>query len=134
MLAEEDILPVLIRHAGGGDKSEDTSLGSKELETLSHSITGVKPFKHAGTIILEEIRRSEGTTLKREGKGWKSVVHQMKKELPVSVKAVAKYVVRLDVQAQAAAGRLRRAINYEKRRKSVVFDRSATSSPAKDSP
>ena len=52
----------------------------------------VKPFKHAGMIMLEEIVRSEGTTLTREGKGWKSVVHQMKKELPVSLKAIAKYV------------------------------------------
>ena len=124
-------MPVLIRHAGIG-KTEDTSCGSKELETLMHSITEVKPFKHAGTIILEEIRRSEGTTLKREGHGWKSVVHQMKKELPVSLKAVAKYVVRLDVQAQAATGRLRRAIQYEKKKNSAFY-RSATSSPAKDS-
>merc|ERR1719337_405379 len=82
MLSENDILPVLIRHAGL-NKTEDTSCGSKELEILLHSITGVKPFKHAGTVILEEIRRSEGTTLKREGHGWKSVVHQMKKEFSI---------------------------------------------------
>jgi hypothetical protein len=136
MLSEQDILPVLIRHAGM-DKSEDTSCGSKELETLMHSITEVKPFKHAGTIILEEIRRSEGTTLKREGKGWKSVVHQMKKELPVSLKAVAKYVVRLDVQAQAATGRLRRASQYEKRKlqrvnSARIGTTSSTSSPVKE--
>jgi hypothetical protein len=134
MLSEKDILPVLIRHAGL-DKTADTSCGSKELETLFHSTTGVKPFKHAGTIILEEIRRSEGTTLKREGRGWKSVVHQMKKELPVSLTAIAKYVVRLDVQAQASTGRLRRAIEYEKRKKeraSVVGLGSSASSPAKD--
>merc|ERR1719281_1014003 len=118
MLAEKDILQVLIRHAGIDKKAwEETSCGSVELETLLHSITEVKPFKHAGTIILEEIRRSEGTTLKREGKGWKSVVHHMKKELPVSLNAVAKYVVRLDVQAQASTGRLRRAIQYERKRK-----------------
>merc|ERR1719235_2201396 len=133
MLAEKDILQVLIRHAGIDKKAwEETSCGSVELETLLHSITEVKPFKHAGTIILEEIRRSEGTTLKREGKGWKSVVHHMKKELPVSLKAIAKYVVRLDVQAQAQTGRLRRAIQYEKRKNSAL-SRSATSSPAKDS-
>merc|ERR1719235_1185995 len=132
MLSEQDILPVLIRHAGP-DKGEHASCGSKELETLMHSISEVKPFKHAGTIILEEIRRSEGTTLTREGKGWKSVVHQMKRELPVSLSAVAKYVVRLDVQAQAATGRLRRAIQYEKRKKSAVpASSSATSSPAKE--
>jgi hypothetical protein len=132
MLSEEDILPVLTRHAGIG-KDEDTSCGSKELETLMHSISAVKPFKHAGTIILEEIRRSEGTTLKREGTGWKSVVHQMKKELPVSLKAVAKYVVRLDVQAQASTGRLRRAIEYEKKKKKTVLgSSSAASSPAKE--
>jgi len=116
MLSEKEILPVLTRHAGL-DKTEDTSCGSKEMETLMHSTTGVKPFKHAGMIMLEEIVRSEGTTLKREGKGWKSVVHQMKKELPVSLKAIAKYVVRLDVQAQASTGRLRRAIEYERKRK-----------------
>lgn len=131
MLSEKDIMPVLIRHAGI-DKKEDTSCGSKELETLMHSISEVRPFKHAGTIILEEIRRSEGTTLKREGQGWKSVVHQMKKELPVSLSAVAKYVVRLDVQAQSATGRLRRAIQYEKKKNSAATA-SATSSPAKDS-
>merc|ERR1719235_2286682 len=119
MLSEKEILPVLTRHAGL-DKTEDTSCGSKEIETLMHSITGVKPFKHAGMIMLEEIVRSEGTTLKREGKGWKSVVHQMKKELPVSLKAIAKYVVRLDVQAQAATGRLRRAIQYEKKKNSAL--------------
>merc|ERR1719379_891975 len=119
MLSETDIMPVLIRHAGKEKAAhEDTSCGSKELETLMHSITEVKPFKHAGTIILEEIRRSEGTTLKREGKGWKSVVHQARKELPVSLKAIATYTVRLDVQAQASTGRLRRAIQYEKRKNS----------------
>jgi Ca2+-binding EF-hand superfamily protein len=133
MLSENDILPVLTRHAGI-NTNENTSCGVKELETLLHSISGVKPFKHAGVVILEEIRRSEGTTLKREGTGWKSVVHQMRKELPVSLLAVAKYVVRLDVQAQAATGRLRRAIQYEKKRKSVIGSPppSLPVSPVKD--
>jgi hypothetical protein len=134
MLSEKDILPVLIRHSGL-NKTEDTSCGSKELETLMHSISGVKPFKHAGRVILEEIVRSEGTTVKREGKGWKSVVHQMRKELPVSLKAIAKFVVRLDVQAQASTGRLRRAIEYEKRKNVILQQAQSTStSPAKESP
>ena len=77
------------------NRSKKRKIGQRLYAKLAKCELKVKPFKHAGTIILEEIRRSEGTTLKREGKGWKSVVHQMKKELPVSVKAVAKYVATL---------------------------------------